>query len=364
MKKCPTCEKTYDDNLRFCQTDGTPLVEDAPPPDPYATMVASKDEIMSAMPPDDAPKEPEPVSADEDDDLLDIPEESDSNKTMFVSDAERRDMFDEPSSQPIPPPSSFGQDDLPKEPKRNDADTLLAQPEPPKFNEPDLNPPSFGDVSSSSGSTPEPPASPFGSDPPTFDKQPLPSDFDAPPKSDDSPFNTPIPSPFGEQMPPSYNAPSTPPFAPPEFKEEEIKAEQLNTPFAEEVSQGNQAVAESNWTPPAAPDQSLQNQEIGQNTPTQQPPVGVAGENKTLAMVSLVLGILSLFCCWFIIPGIAAVVTGFMAKNKADQNPNEYGGRGLAMGGLITGGISVLLGIIVVIIQLFFGALSGILGNL
>ncbi len=101
------------------------------------------------MPPDDAPKEPEPVSADEDDDLLDIPEEGDdkgdSNKTMFVSDAERRDMFDEPSSTPIPPPS-FGQDEFAEEPKRSDADTLLAQPEPPKFNEPDLNPPSFGDI--------------------------------------------------------------------------------------------------------------------------------------------------------------------------------------------------------------------------
>jgi hypothetical protein len=355
MKKCPTCEKTYDDNLRFCQTDGTPLVEDAPPPDPYATMVASKEEIMSAMPPDDAPKEPEPVSADEDDDLLDIPEESDSNKTMFVSDAERRDMFDEPSSQPIPPPS-FGQSDLPEEPKRNDADTLLAQPEPPKFNEPDLNPPSFGDVSSSSGSTPEPPASPFGSEPPTFDKQPLPSDFAAPPKSDDSPFNTPIPSPFGEQMPPSYNAPSTPPFAPPEFIEEEVKAEQLNTPFAEEASQGNQAVAESNWTPPAAPDQSWQNQEIGQNTPMQPPPAGVAGENKTLALVSLVLGILSILPCCGFLAGIPAVIVGFMAKSKAENLPQEYGGRGLALGGIITGIFGTILSIILGIIQLMLGA--------
>jgi hypothetical protein len=355
MKKCPTCEKTYDDNLRFCQTDGTPLVEDAPPPDPYATMVASKEELMSAMPPDDAPKEPEPVSADEDDDLLDIPEESDSNKTMFVSDAERRDMFDEPSSQPIPPPPSFGQSGLPEEPKRNDADTLLAQPEPPKFNEPDLNPPSFGDVSSSSGSTPEPPASPFGSDPPTFDKQPLPSDFDAPPKSDESPFNTPIPSPFGEQMPPSYNAPSTPPFAPPEFREEEIKAEQLNTPFAEEVSQGEQAMEEQSWTPPAAPDQSWQNQESGQNPPFQPSPAGTQGEDKTMGIVSLALGVLSIVLCCGFLTGVPAVIVGFMHKNKVDANPNQYGGRGFAMGGIITGIIGTILGIILGIVYLVIG---------
>lgn len=358
MKKCPTCEKTYDDNLRFCQTDGTPLVEDAPPPDPYATMVASRDEIMSAMPPDDAPKESSSDSAD-DDDLLDIPDEGDIMKTAVVTEAERKNMFDEPSSQPIPPPS-FGQDELAEEPKRSDADTLLAQPEPPKFNEPELNPPSFGDSSSSSGSTSETPASPFGNEPPTFDKQPLPSDFDAPPKSDDSPFNAPIPSPFGEQMPPSYNAPTTPPFAPPEFREEEIKAEQLNTPFAEEVSQGNQQMAESSWTPPAAPDQSWQNQETGQNTPLPPPPSGVAGENKTLALVSLVLGILSILPCCGFLAGIPAIIVGFMAKSKAENMPQEYGGRGLALGGIIAGVIGTIFSIILGILQLLFGAFNNL----
>ena len=47
MKKCPTCEKTFDDNLRFCQTDGTPLaaVEEAPPDDPYKTVVAGQNDL-------------------------------------------------------------------------------------------------------------------------------------------------------------------------------------------------------------------------------------------------------------------------------------------------------------------------------
>ena len=27
MKQCPVCEKTFDDSLRFCQVDGTPLVD-------------------------------------------------------------------------------------------------------------------------------------------------------------------------------------------------------------------------------------------------------------------------------------------------------------------------------------------------
>ena len=49
MKRCPNCQKTFDDAMRFCQTDGTPLVDDAPPADPYKTMVASKEDIQAAL---------------------------------------------------------------------------------------------------------------------------------------------------------------------------------------------------------------------------------------------------------------------------------------------------------------------------
>lgn len=355
MKKCPTCEKTYDDNLRFCQSDGTPLVEaaqSAPPPDPYATMVASKDEIMSAISPPDEPQKSAPVS--EDDDLLDIPEESDAMRTMVVSDEERRELFDEPSSKPIPPPAD--KPAFPEINKPEKSDTLTAEPQPPKFSEPSLNPPSFGDLSSGSGQSSSTPSSPFGTEPPAFDKQPLPSDFGEPKKIDDQSLNAPIPSPFGEKMPPSYQAPSTPPFEQPDFKVEEVKAERLNTPFAEEVSHGNQQMAEQSWTPPAPPDQSWQDQPIGQNTPFQPPPAGV-GEDKTMGTVSLVLGILSIFSCCFL-AGIPAVIIGFMHKNKVDANPNQYGGRGLALGGIITGIIGTILSIIGIILNIMFGAFS------
>ncbi len=342
MKKCPTCQKTYDDNLKFCQTDGTLLVADAPPPDPYATMVASKDEIMSAMPKDDS------LNLEKNDDLLDISDDSSSMKTMVVSEAERKDMFGESAAKPIPPPFSSGSLDSPAEKKPSDADTLMAQPEPPKFNEPDLSPPNFGNAPSSGSSAPK---SPFGSETPSFDKQPLPSDFGQPKTSDNNPFNSPVSSPFGQQ-PPSYNTPTPPPFEPMDFKVEEAKAEALNTPFADEVAQGNQQMAEQSWTPPSPPDQNWQNQEIGSNTPLQPPPTGIKGENKTLAIISLVLGILSIPCCGFIVFGIAAIVTGFMAKNKADKNPNEYGGRGLALAGIGIGAVMTLIGIVTDILYL------------
>jgi hypothetical protein len=39
MKRCPSCNRTYTDlSLNFCLEDGTPLVSDAPPVDPNATM--------------------------------------------------------------------------------------------------------------------------------------------------------------------------------------------------------------------------------------------------------------------------------------------------------------------------------------
>ena len=47
MKKCPTCEKTFDDNLRFCQTDGTALVaaDEKTTVDPLKTMIAGPGDL-------------------------------------------------------------------------------------------------------------------------------------------------------------------------------------------------------------------------------------------------------------------------------------------------------------------------------
>jgi|GEM_PF-2565781 len=78
-----------------------------------------------------------------------------------------------------------------------------------------------------------------------------------------------------------------------------------------------------------------------------------AQKNQTLAMVSLGLGvlsiILSIFAVGFII-GIAAIITGYMAKNKADSQSQIYGGRGLAIFGMILGGVSLLLSLVIMVL--------------
>ena len=72
------------------------------------------------------------------------------------------------------------------------------------------------------------------------------------------------------------------------------------------------------------------------------------GQNNTLAIVSLVSGILSILCCG-LIAGIPALITGYIARNNAAQNPQMYGGGGLALAGMIMGGLSILFSILYII---------------
>lgn len=327
--------------MRFCQTDGTPLVEvkeDAAPPDPYATMVANKDDIASVISSSKESSSAPPPQ--QEDDLLDISGSDDFMKTSVVSEAELREMSigrdaaENSSSSPFPAEPTSG--------KKSESSDFSSPP--PRFSEPDLNPPSFGDSPFSSPKTP-PLSDSEKSAPPKFDS-PFSSE---PPKRNlgsDPNSSSPIPSPFGEKMPPSYQTPSNPPFAPPEFREEEIKAEALNTPFAEEVSRENQQMAQNEWAPPASPSDNFGERDLGQSQSSSANSPNAAGQNKTLSIVSLILGILSIPCCGFIVLGVAAVITGFMAKGKVDKNPNEYGGRSLALAGIAIGAITTLIGII------------------
>ena len=66
--------------------------------------------------------------------------------------------------------------------------------------------------------------------------------------------------------------------------------------------------------------------------------------NMVLSIVSLVLSILSIpgWCCMLYIPlSIAAIVTGFMGMQKVKAGTG--GGRGMALAGVIIGGIVLVL---------------------
>ena len=312
MKKCPTCDKTFDDNMRFCQTDGTPLVDAPEPVDPYKTMVARPEDIAAAIP--KMPEEPKPEPKVEED-VLEIPPPAapDPKKTMYASEAEIRKAMSEVDEQVIEVPP-------------------LAEPEPPQFIEPSLG-----------GAPP----SPFGGgarEPDTSKTTPpIPSPFDnAPPKFEPEPIKAEVPEP----EPPAFVEPETPKFAEPERP----AAPDLGSPFA--AGEPSATIAQSQSTTPTPAAQETNWQDNQMQNPQFQGGAAGAAQNKTLAIISLVVGLLSVLCCAWFIPGFAAIVMGFIARSKAKSNPAQYGGEGLALGGIIAGAVSVLLGIVVTALYL------------
>ncbi|MEQ1644241.1 MAG: DUF4190 domain-containing protein, partial [Pyrinomonadaceae bacterium] len=194
-------------------------------------------------------------------------------------------------------------------------------------------------------------------EPPSFlTPEPPPTPFDAPPPSPFAAPEEPMSSPSSYEEP-AYDEAATmiqPTFEPPPFEPStpafDAVPSAFDTPTAAPVAE---------WTPPPAPDAGWANQEIGSNTPFQPPPAGVAGgENKTLAIVSLVLGIVSLCCYVSPLTGLGALITGFMAMKNVNNDPAQYGGKGLAIAGMVTGGLFFLIGLAYWIFILFFGGLA------
>lgn len=258
MKRCPICQNTFDDSLRFCQLDGTLLVEDAG----GGSSVDSMKTVIGGAPIQDRADDVAPLGEDATQTL------TSPNDALFGAGQNN-------SSSP------------------------------------------FDDFSSSSGSA----SSPF---------------------SNESSAGSPQFGSTGYRTPFDEPSPQNAPFNPNSFD-------------ASQSSFG-QPLEQSNWTPPPAPNASWQSQNIGANTPFQPPMVGTQGDDKTLAIVSLVTGILSLTCCGAV-TGIIALITGFMAKNNVDSNPQQYGGRGLAVAGMIMGGISIVLTALWLIFVVIGGAL-------
>ena len=317
--------------MRFCQIDGTPLVDDAPAFDPYATMVAPSTASMASTPVDDYPVTAiEPVGVEESEattqiatfpvhesaiaepeDVLDIPA-SDPLKTIYVSDSEMREAL------------AAGQ--LSEEPLMEIPPVAEIMPEPPTF------------IASEMTSPP----SPFAAEPPSVEPS-IPSPFDSPnPVVEVAPIET-----------PQYSSPE-PTFEPPPFKEPDpVFIPAVSSPF-------EQSSTPAEWTPPPAPDASWQNQEIGANTPFQPPPAGAAGPSSILAIVSLALAIIGMLSAILtlvvsIVPltiiicgilpfllGIAAAITGFLARSRATSMPDKYSGRGIAMAGLVLGVLDII----------------------
>jgi hypothetical protein len=149
MKKCPSCQRTFEDSLRFCQNDGTELIDDV---DPFKTMVAGQ---------------PPPLAEDE---PLQIPD-LDPMKTAVFSADDQAEVLSTPdpfASLPQPEPETFSPPPPP--------DSYSPPPISPPDYQPIPPPPSFAEPEQIYQS---PFDSPFSSAPPT--QQMSPPDWNAPP---------------------------------------------------------------------------------------------------------------------------------------------------------------------------------------
>jgi hypothetical protein len=76
------------------------------------------------------------------------------------------------------------------------------------------------------------------------------------------------------------------------------------------------------------------------------PPKYAQPESKSLATASMVLGIISVTVGWMCfgpIPAIIAIILGLVALSQIKKNPDHFGGQPLAWTGIITGGLTVVV---------------------
>jgi hypothetical protein len=339
--------------------EAAPIISSEPDPVPE-TEPAAPDAAVEASPPviDGSKAEvaakaappPSPVAEIEDEAVLELPDDEpaeDPMKTMIVTGGSTSDNIkipDLPAAEPDAPAEELLEANEPKPesaPKTPpsfkpdlEAETMMA-PKIPQFSEPELKPP---DVSGPLDPPTAPPAEPTASQKPSAPKSPP----------------APIPSPFEDSMPPGVVAPDTPPFEP---KASAETPKPLNKPAASPpaspFADPSAPVADSgteDWgidssprksaaSGTAAPDPFGSNSILSDDSSS----ADAEGEDKMLAIISLVTGILSMLCCASIITGPAALITGYLAKGKIKEDPNAYGGGTLATIGMISGVVGILL---------------------
>lgn len=79
----------------------------------------------------------------------------------------------------------------------------------------------------------------------------------------------------------------------------------------------------------------------------------------------MITGILGLvFGCFGPIPGIAAIILGAMALSQIKRSPETTGGKPLAIVGIVTGGLTVLVYSLLIVLWILGGVMNGVFGTL
>ncbi len=107
-------------------------------------------------------------------------------------------------------------------------------------------------------------------------------------------------------------------------------------------------VTKSNWEP-GGPPAPWQTNQVVQQTGYNPPMVYAQSQDQTLAIVGLALSLGSLvfLCCYGgIWLGLPSAIVAYIALTKINNDPEKYGGRGMAIAGIIVGGITFILSVI------------------
>jgi hypothetical protein len=84
------------------------------------------------------------------------------------------------------------------------------------------------------------------------------------------------------------------------------------------------------------------------------PPAYPLAQEKNMALLSLILGIVSVtigFCCYFgVLTAPVAIGLGVYALSLIKKDPTKYGGKGMALTGIITGALYFVFLIIIILI--------------
>ena len=118
------------------------------------------------------------------------------------------------------------------------------------------------------------------------------------------------------------------------------------------------------YTPqPAYGQQPGSGQQAGYGQPpyaqTGYAPSGSSGSTSGMAITSLVVAIVSFFLAFIAIGalgGIVAVVLGIIALRKIRDSNGTVGGKGVAIGGIVVGGLSILIGAALFVVFAFVGS--------
>ncbi|MEH1169114.1 hypothetical protein V6V47_27410 [Micromonospora sp. CPCC 205539] len=169
-----------------------------------------------------------------------------------------------------------------------------------------------------------------------------PHDPYAPPPA--APYGQPPAAPYGQQPQDPYAAPQNPYGQPPQ------------NPYGQQPTSGQPYPTSGQPYGQQPPYQDPYGQQQPYGAPTYPnagyPQAQGQGQNNTLGLLSLILGIASipLVCCLYIgIPvGIAGIITGYLGRQKAAQGLANNAGQ--AKAGLICGAVGAGLGILVLIL--------------